>query len=100
MKFKFWKLIGRYKQPDQVHRLSDEEREELARLIESPVFQKALIVAEQGRPHLFGNDAPEIYRAQRQGWEMHRTALLMQVNPPRPKRQGMPEPTYPRGAGE
>lgn len=83
-----------------IFRLNDEERAELAELMNQPVMQKALIIAEQKRPPLFSNDdSADVRLAMIRGWEMHRMALLAQVNAEAKRDQKPLTPTYPFPVG-
>lgn len=93
-----WLSVRRYKAPTAVLTLSDDEREELARLLQEPVIQKALIIAEQKRPPLFGDGSADVTLATIRGWEMHRTALLSQVS--KPLQRHPISPTFPNRLGE
>lgn len=92
-----WFRIRRYTHPGETIQLSDDERAELADLINHPVMQKALMVAETRRPSLFGDSDPSVRLATLQGWELHKYALLGLVSVPGIRKESVLMPTYPRG---
>ena len=87
-----------------LHRFTPEQRAELSRLFNHPLFQVAWNNAEMARPSLFprglndqngerlGNNTLHTL----QGWEMHKIALLHQLDEPRPPTQRHEE-TFPEG---
>lgn len=85
-----------------LHRFTPEQRAELSRLLNHPLFVIAWGNAEMARPSLFPrglNDANGERLGNNtlhtlQGWEMHKIALLHQTDEPRPQQQRIEE-TYP-----
>ena len=85
-----------------LHRFTPEQRSELSRLLNHPLFVIAWQNAEMARPSLFPrglNDANGERLGNNtlhtlQGWEMHKIALLHQTDEPRPAMERAQE-TFP-----